>query len=99
MQIWLRSLLLLSHRDQWQTLLTSPELIPKAVEELLRVGMPGGIGVPRYAREDIDVDGVTIRAGDLMLLDPGSANHDPAAFPDPYRLDINRTGTAHVGFG
>jgi cytochrome P450 len=99
MQIWLQSLLLLTHHDQWQTLLTSPELIPKAVEELLRVGMPGGIGVPRYAREDIDVDGVTIRAGDLVLLDPGSANHDPAAFPDPYRLDINRTGTAHVGFG
>jgi len=99
MQIWLQSLLLLTHHDQWQTLLTSPDLIPKAVEELLRVGMPGGIGVPRYAREDIDVDGVTIRAGDLVLLDPGSANHDPAAFPDPYRLDINRTGTAHVGFG
>ena len=99
MQIWLQSLLLLTHRDQWQTLLTSPELIPKAVEELLRVGMPGGIGVPRYAREDIDVDGVTIRAGDLVLLDPGSANHDPAACSDPYRIDLNRTGAAHVGFG
>lgn len=99
MQIWLQSLLLLTHRDQWQMLLTSPELIPKAVEELLRVGMPGGIGVPRYARQDIDVDGVTIRAGDLVLLDPGSANHDPAAFPDPYRIDLARTGAAHVGFG
>ena len=99
MQIWLQSLLLLTHRDQWQILLASPELIPKAIEELLRVGMPGGIGVPRYAREDIDVDGVTIGAGDLVLLDPGSANHDPAAFPDPYRIDLNRTGAAHVGFG
>lgn len=99
MQIWLQSLLLLSHREQWQALLASPDLIPKAVEELLRAGMPGGIGVPRYAREDIDVDGVTIRAGDLVLLDPGSANHDPAAFPDPYRIDLARTGAAHVGFG
>ena len=99
MQIWLQSILLLTHLDQWQTLLASPELIPKAVEELLRAGMPGGIGVPRYAREDIDVDGVTIRAGDLVLLDPGSANHDPAACPDPYRIDLARTGAAHVGFG
>ncbi|MCB0941050.1 MAG: cytochrome P450 [Mycobacterium sp.] len=99
MQIWLQSLLLLTHREQWQALLASPDQIPKAVEELLRAGMPGGIGVPRYAREDIDVDGVTIRAGDLVLLDPGSANHDPAAFPDPYRIDLARTGAAHVGFG
>jgi cytochrome P450 len=99
MQIWLDSVLLLSNPDQWQMLLDDPDLIPKAVEELLRTGMPGGIGVPRYAREDIDVDGVTIRAGDLVLLDPGAANHDPAVFPDPYRLDINRAGTSHVGFG
>lgn len=99
MQIWLQALLLLSHRDEWQTLLARPDLIPKAVEELLRAGMPGGIGVPRYAREDIEVDGVTINAGDLVLLDPGSANHDPAAFPDPYRIDLARSGAAHVGFG
>jgi cytochrome P450 len=99
MQIWLDSILLLTNPDQWQMLLDNPDLIPKAIEELVRTGMPGGVGVPRYAREDIDVDGVTIRAGDLVLLDPGSANHDPAVFPDPYRLDFNRTGTQHVGFG
>jgi cytochrome P450 len=98
-QIWVDSILLLSNLDQWQMLLDDPDLIPKAVEELIRTGLPGGVGVPRYAREDIDVDGVTIRAGDLVLLDPGSANHDPAAFPDPDRLDINRSGTSHVGFG
>jgi cytochrome P450 len=99
MQIWLDSILLLSNRDQWLMLLDDPDLIPRAVEELLRAGMPGGVGVPRYARADLDVDGVTIRAGDLVLLDPGSANHDPAVFPDPNRLDINRRGASHVGFG
>ena len=99
MQIWLESTLLLTNPDQWQALLADPDLIPKAIEELLRVSMPGGIGVPRYARDDIDVDGVMIHAGDLVLLDPGSANHDPAAFPDPDHLDINRRGAAHVGFG
>lgn len=99
MQIWLDTILLLTNPDQWQMLLKDPDLIPRAVEELVRTGMPGGVGVPRYARGDIDVDGVTIRAGDLVLLDPGSANHDPAVFPEPNHLDINRTGTSHVGFG
>ncbi|CAN5470278.1 cytochrome P450 [soil metagenome] len=99
MQIWLDSILLLTNPDQWRLLLAEPHLIPKAVEELIRTGMPGGVGVPRYARDDIDVDGVTIKAGDLVLLDPGSANHDPAVFPDPNRLDVHRTGTSHVGFG
>jgi cytochrome P450 len=99
MQIWLGSILLLTNPDQWRLLLDDPDLIPKAVEELIRTGMPGGVGVPRYARDDIDIDGVTIKAGDLVLLDPGSANHDPTVFPDPNRLDIHRTGTSHVGFG
>ena len=57
MQIWLDSVLLLTNPDQWQLLRERPDLIPKAVEELIRTGMPGGIGVPRYASEDIDVDG------------------------------------------
>ena len=99
MQIWLDSVLLLSNPEQWQLLLDEPELVPKAIEELIRTGMPAGVGVPRYAREDIDVGGVTIRAGDLVLLDPGSANHDPAVFPDPFRLDVHRVGIPHVGFG
>lgn len=99
MQIWLDSLLLLSNPEQWQRLLADPTLIPKAVEELIRAGMTGGVGVPRYARDDIDIAGVTIRAGDLVLLDPGSANHDPEVFDDPYRLDLARTGAIHVGFG
>ncbi|BDX33647.1 hypothetical cytochrome P450 [Mycobacterium antarcticum] len=99
MQIWLDTVLLLTNPGQWQLLLDAPELIPKAVEELIRTGMPGGIGVPRYASEDIAVGEVTIRAGDLVLLDPGSANHDPAVFPEPNRLDIHRTGSPHVGFG
>ena len=99
MQIWLDTVLLLTNPGQWRMLLEAPELIPKAVEELIRTGMPGGIGVPRYAREDIAVGDVTIKAGDLVLLDPGSANHDPAVFPAPNRLDIHRTGSSHIGFG
>ncbi len=55
-------------------------------------------GIPRYARTDLTIDGVTIRAGDLVLLDNGAANHDPAVFADPDRVDITRQ-TAHLSFG
>ena len=56
-------------------------------------------GIPRYARTDFDIDGVAIRAGDLVLLDVGAANHDPAAFAEPRRVDVARKETAHLTFG
>jgi cytochrome P450 len=56
-------------------------------------------GIPRYARTNFDIDGVTIRAGDLVLLDIGSANHDPAVFADPERTDVARKEAAHLTFG
>jgi cytochrome P450 len=90
---------LLTDRAQWQDLQDDPALIPKAIEELLRASIFGGVGIPRYARDDIDVDGVTIAAGDLVLLDPGSANHDPSVFPEPDRVDFRRNGTSHLSFG
>jgi cytochrome P450 len=100
-QIGLGTLMLLANRDQWQALQDQPERIPKAVEELLRastlVGTMGGL--PRYARTDFDIDGVNIRQGDLVLLDIGSANYDPAVFTDPERLDIARKEAAHLAFG
>ena len=100
-QIGLGALLLLTNRDQWQALLDHPALIPDAVEELLRAAATGGGvgGVPRYARTDLDIDGVTIRAGDLVLLDIGSADHDPAVFADPRRIDVARKAAAHLAFG
>jgi cytochrome P450 len=100
-QIGLGALLLLTNRGQWQALLDNPGLIPNAVEELLRAAsMGGGVGgIPRYARTDFDIDGVTIHAGDLVLLDIGSANHDPAVFADPERVDVARKEATHVTFG
>jgi cytochrome P450 len=95
------ALSLLSNPGQWRALLDNPALIPVAVEELLRVTSSGGGvgGIPRYARTDFEIDGVPIRAGDLVLLDIGSANHDPAVFGEPDRLDIARTEAAHLTFG
>jgi cytochrome P450 len=93
------ALLLLTHAAQRRTLEEDPALIPAAVEEMLRAGGQGGGGIPRYARTALQVGGVTIRAGDLVLLDNGAANHDPAAFTDPERFEVTRPGVAHLTFG
>ncbi|MYW06299.1 cytochrome P450 [Streptomyces sp. SID3343] len=98
-QTGLGALLLLTNRDQWQALVNDPALVANAVEEILRASGTGGGGIPRYARQDLEIDETTIRAGELVLLDNGSANHDPAAFPDPDRMDVTRSAAAHVTFG
>lgn len=98
-QIGFGALTLLSTPGQWQALRAEPGRIPRAVEEILRVPAKGGNGVPRYARADIEVDGVQIRAGELVLLDTGAANHDPNVFTDPDRFDPGRRGAAHLSFG
>jgi pentalenolactone synthase len=98
-QIGLAALVLLTNLDQWQALVDELSLAPKAVEEMLRAPGKGGGGIPRYARTDLEIDGVTIHAGELLLLDNGAANHDPAVFPDPDRMDITRSATAHLTFG
>jgi pentalenolactone synthase len=100
-QIGLGVVLLLTNRDQWRALLANPALIPNAVEELLRAASTGGGvgGIPRYARTDFDIDGVAIRAGDLVLLDISAANHDAAVFADPQRVVIARKDRAHLTFG
>ena len=98
-QLGLGALLLLSNPDQWQAVADSPDRIPDAVEEILRAPGKGGGGIPRYARTDIDIGGVTIQAGNLVMLDNGAANHDPAVFPDPDRFDITRRAASHLTFG
>jgi cytochrome P450 len=89
--------LLASHH--WQTLLTSPKLIPDAVEEMLRVQLTGGVGIPRYARADTVIGDVTVRPGDMVVFDIGAANHDPTVFADPGCFDPGRRGVPHLAFG
>ncbi|MFI6866167.1 cytochrome P450 [Nocardia sp. NPDC050406] len=90
-------LTLLQHPAQWQKLVDGPELIPGAVEELLRV--LNDIEFVRYPRSDLDIGGITVRAGDLVLLDMGSANRDPEVFPEADRFDVSRANGAHLSFG
>jgi cytochrome P450 len=97
--IGLGSLLLLTHSGQRHALRDDPGLIPAAVEEMLRAPGTGGGGIPRYARADLEISGVTVRAGDLVLLDNGAANHDQSVFGDPDRFDITRQAASHLTFG
>lgn len=93
--------LLLANPEQWQALLHDPGLIPGAVEETLRMSMPNphNGGMPRYALTDFEIDGVTVRTGDFVLLNIIAANHDEAAFADPDRVDVTRDTTVSLVFG
>ncbi|HEX6471708.1 MAG TPA: cytochrome P450 [Streptosporangiaceae bacterium] len=94
------TVLLLTHPDQLAALRADPALLPGAVEEILRMAVPGDHGIPRYARTDIEIGDVTIRAGDAVLLLQFAANRDERVFADPDRFDIRRApADPHVGFG
>jgi pentalenolactone synthase len=97
--IGMGALCLLAHPSQQQALIDDPGQITSAVEEVLRAPGRGGGGIPRYARTDLQIGEVTVRAGELVLLDNRAANHDPAVFPSPDRFDITRQGPAHLSFG
>ncbi len=77
-----------------------PSEIPRAVEELLRV-IPIGAedGLPRCATADVELGGVTIAAGDLVLIGDDATHHDPRVFPEPERVDLARYPNRHMAFG
>ncbi|WP_424217624.1 cytochrome P450 (plasmid) [Streptomyces sp. BI20] len=92
-------LALLEHPEELAALRAEPELMPRAVEELLRFFSISDAGTARVAMEDIELGGVVIRAGEGILPLNNAANHDPAVFPDPDRLDVRRESRSHVAFG
>ncbi|RJL35806.1 cytochrome P450 [Bailinhaonella thermotolerans] len=69
------------------------------VEELLRSCPLLGNALARIVTRDVELAGVPLRAGELVLVDTDSANHDPAAFRDPHRFDPRRNPNPHVRFG
>ncbi|MFJ1793616.1 cytochrome P450 [Kitasatospora griseola] len=74
------------------------ELLPTAVEELMRYDTPLQM-FERWVLEDIEVGGVTIPRGAEVALLFGSANRDPERFADPDRLDLGRADNPHITFG
>lgn len=89
---------LLRHPDQLDRLRAEPELWPNAVEEILRIDPPVQT-TARTARTDVEVGGVPLRAGSLVILSLAGANRDPAVFADPSRFDITRDNAKnHLSF-
>jgi cytochrome P450 len=93
------TLALLTHPSELSRLRSDPALLPGAVEELLRYANPLNHATDRYAPEPLEVGGVTIPAGEPVLVVTSSANRDPDRFPDPDRLDLGRDASGHVAFG
>ncbi|GGJ80560.1 cytochrome P450 hydroxylase [Pilimelia anulata] len=75
-----------------------PEVVDAAVEELLRYDPPVQL-ILRRAAADLDLAGARVAAGDPVLLVTAAANRDPAAYPEPGRLDFDRAGPRHLTFG
>nr|WP_040108402.1 cytochrome P450 [Streptomyces sp. 769] len=92
-------LILLSHPEQLAAVRADPELLPAAVEEILRFTHANQLAIRRFPITDIEIGGVTIPAGDTVMLALSSANRDPARFTDPDRFDIQRRDNAHLALG
>ena len=90
-------LALLRHPDQLELLKVHPELGPRAIEELLRYDSPVQTTF-RTVLHDTEYGGRRLRQGATVCLMLGAANHDPAIFEEPHRLDITRDPNPHLSF-
>ncbi|WP_017578089.1 cytochrome P450 [Nocardiopsis kunsanensis] len=91
---------LLTHPDQLALLRAEPELLPGAVEELLRfVPLGTGTGYPFIATRDVEFPGATLREGEAITVHTGAANRDPQLCDDPDELDLRRPPGKHFAFG
>ncbi|MFI5783822.1 cytochrome P450 [Nocardia sp. NPDC051570] len=89
----------LRHPELLASITAEPDLLPAAVEELLRHFSISDSGTARVAMADIEIGDVTIKAGEGILPLNNAANHDPDVFTDPDRIDFHRAGRAHLAFG
>lgn len=89
---------LLRHPERLAELRADPALVPTAVEELLRF-LSIADGLLRVAREDVEIGGTVIRAGEGVVFSTSVINRDAAAYPDPDRLDWVRPARHHLAFG
>jgi cytochrome P450 len=92
-------LTLLRHPEALELLRREPELMPRAVEELLRYEPPVHLLPQRTPLTDVEVAGVTIPKGAPLILALASGNRDPRRFDDPDHFDPTRRDNQHFGFG
>lgn len=88
---------LATHPEDRRRLVAEPDLIPTAVEELLRAYSP--VTMARIVAEDVEVGGCPMKTGDRVLMSFPAANRDPEAFADADKVIIDREENRHVAFG
>ncbi|MFG3288301.1 cytochrome P450 [Streptomyces sp. NPDC048179] len=93
------TLALLRNPAQLAALRADPGLLGPAVEELARYDGPAPLAIRRFPTEDVTLGGVTVPAGETVLLSLAAAHRDPRRFPDPDRLDLGRDATGHLALG
>jgi cytochrome P450 len=93
-------LALIENPDQYRLLREQPELIPQAVDEMIRFSSPVW-HFRRTATRDVELRGQTIKKGDKVVVWFSAANRDPEVFPDPHRFDVTRPASrnVHAAFG
>jgi cytochrome P450 len=92
-------LYLLSDLARRDALTADPEgRVHGVVEEILRMSAPSGLGVLRYAHDDVELGGVTIARGDAVVLSIAAANRDETVFPAAQTFDPERKPNSHVAF-
>jgi cytochrome P450 len=89
---------LVRHPEQLALVRERPELVPAAVEEMLRYDAPFQLNL-RYVTEDLELGGQTLRRGDLVRQALGSANRDPERWAEPDRFWVERPTGRHLAFG
>ncbi len=94
-------LLYLLHEPKWRDwLMVDPEgRKDDTVEEIARLTSAHNLGLLRWAVEDIEIPGVTIRRGDLVIISEAAANRDPKVWDDPETFDPSRKRMGHLAFG
>lgn len=91
---------LLTRPELWRELLENPGLLPTATEELLRyVPLGSNAGLPRVATQDVELGGVLVRAGEMVMIARPAANRDHTVFSAPNEIILNRTENPHLAFG
>ena len=91
-------LALLEHPSEMSKLIAQPELLPNAIEEMLRYAPPV-VHFRRTATRAVDLGGVKVKRNDKIVVYHVAANRDPQVFPNPERFDIERSPNDHVTFG
>ena len=89
---------LVRHKEQWDSLVADPSLLPGAIEEMLRWTSPVK-NMARMAMRDVEFHGTQLRQGEKMLLMFEGANFDESVFGDPENFRIDRNPNSHLAFG